>query len=178
MDYLIPGVKGSQTQNIFQTFVKMGGLGVILGKVSVNHCAGHSGNQPLDHCCCAESLADLRTAAWLYKIVLIIINLGLGFSSTLHRCLFCTVLCHREITFNFSLQCELTWKRESNLFTIASSCDFIRQYLVFFLSGVILSDNSWNKGIFCSAQLQQKVEKGNLSVLGKSRGTDQWDLKC
>ncbi|KAJ7418148.1 hypothetical protein BTVI_30386 [Pitangus sulphuratus] len=32
MDYLIPGVKGSQTQNIFQTFVKMGGLGVILGK--------------------------------------------------------------------------------------------------------------------------------------------------
>lgn len=63
MDYLIPGVKGSQTQNIFQTFVKMGGLGVILGKVSVNHCAGHGGNQPLDHYCSAESLADLRIAA-------------------------------------------------------------------------------------------------------------------
>lgn len=47
MDYLIPGVKGSQTQNIFQTFVKMGGLGVILGKVSANLCAGHSGNQPV-----------------------------------------------------------------------------------------------------------------------------------
>lgn len=63
MDYLIPGVKGSQTQNIFQTFVKMGGLGVILGKVSVNHCAGHSGNQPLDQGCSAGNLADIRTAA-------------------------------------------------------------------------------------------------------------------
>ncbi|RMC04955.1 hypothetical protein DUI87_18134 [Hirundo rustica rustica] len=35
MDYLIPGVKGFQTQNIFQTFVKMGGLGVILGKMEI-----------------------------------------------------------------------------------------------------------------------------------------------
>lgn len=62
MDYLIPGVKGSQTQNIFQTFVKMGGLGVILGKVSGDLCAGHGGNQPLGHCCAAESLANLRAA--------------------------------------------------------------------------------------------------------------------
>lgn len=132
MDYLIPGVKGSQTQNIFQTFVKMGGLGVILGKVSVNHCAGHSGNWPMDRGC-SESLAALRTAAWFLKIMLIVINLELGFSSTLHKCLFYTVFYHKENTFNFSLQCELTWKRERNLVTIATSVIFVRQCLVFFL---------------------------------------------
>lgn len=71
MDYLIPGVKGSQIQNIFQTFVKMGGLGVIPGKVSVNLSASHSRNQPLGYCCSAESLADLTTAVWLLTIVLI-----------------------------------------------------------------------------------------------------------
>ena len=33
MDFLILGVKGFQTQNIFQTSVKMDDLGVTLGKV-------------------------------------------------------------------------------------------------------------------------------------------------
>lgn len=34
MDFLILGVKGFQTQNIFQTSVKMDDLGVTLGKVT------------------------------------------------------------------------------------------------------------------------------------------------
>lgn len=46
MDYLIPGVKGSQTQNIFQTSVKMGDLEVTHGKVRVNFCTGYSQNLP------------------------------------------------------------------------------------------------------------------------------------
>lgn len=102
MDYLTPGVKGSQTQNIFQTFVKMGGLEVILGKVSANLCAGHRQNQPLGHCCAAESLADLRTAEGLLKIVLVVINPELVFSSTYTSTFFCTMLCHIEMAFNFS----------------------------------------------------------------------------
>lgn len=131
MDYLIPGVKGSQTQNIFQTFVKMGGLGVILGKVSVNHCASHSGNQPLHHCCSAESLADLKTASCHLKIVLILTwneDLAAPYTSTfLHNALWCR---------NDISPIPLVWanmkKRRKSTHTLASFCDFVRKCLVFF----------------------------------------------
>lgn len=146
MDYLIPGVKGSQTQNIFQIFVKMGGLGVILGKVSVNLCAGLSENQPLGHCCSAESVVDLRMAAWLLKIALIFIKLELGFRSSLHKYLFCTMLWHIEMTFNFSCSSSVSWdvKEEEVYSLLPASVILSGSAWCFSWSVVIFANESWN----------------------------------
>lgn len=61
MDYLIPGVKGSQTQSIFRTSVKMGDLEVIRGKVRVNFCVGFSQNPLWCHHRYADNLIVLWT---------------------------------------------------------------------------------------------------------------------